>query len=54
MNSVYLNYLLISLLGSDDLVTAWWNSPNHAFKGEYPRDVDYETLKQYLESQCFK
>jgi len=50
MNSVYLNYLVISILGTEELVTAWWNSPNLAFKDSCPRDVDYKTLKQYLES----
>lgn len=34
-----LNKLLKALLGSDELVQRWWNSPNRAFDGEIPDDL---------------
>jgi hypothetical protein len=38
----YLNTVLLSLLGSDDLVERWWNSPNRAFSWMTPAEM-YET-----------
>lgn len=34
-----LNKMLKALLGSDELVQRWWNSPNRAFDGETPDDL---------------
>ena len=33
------NEILRSLLGSSELVTRWWNTPNKAFDGEIPDDL---------------
>lgn len=33
------NQLLLSLLGSEELVIRWWHSPNRAFNGEIPDDL---------------
>jgi len=33
------NMILKALLGSDELVQRWWNSPNRAFDGETPDDL---------------
>jgi len=33
------NEILKALLGSDELVYRWWNSPNRAFDGEIPDDL---------------
>ena len=33
------NEILRSLLGSDELVARWWNTPNKAFDGEIPDDL---------------
>lgn len=33
------NIILKALLGSDELVVRWWNSPNKAFDGEIPDDL---------------
>jgi hypothetical protein len=37
-----LNRMLMSLLGSDELVQRWWTSPNRAF--------DYQTPKQVFDT----
>jgi hypothetical protein len=54
MNSVYLNMLLLSLLGSQELSLQWWNSPNKAFNYECPKDVSQEMVTNYLEGFAFK
>jgi hypothetical protein len=33
------NMILKALLGSDELVARWWNSPNKAFDGGIPDDL---------------
>jgi uncharacterized protein (DUF2384 family) len=33
------NKILKNLLGNDDLVERWWNSPNRAFDEELPDDL---------------
>jgi len=53
MNNEYLNKLLFAMLGSQELVTRWWLSPNRAFQGCCPRDVCEHTVKQYLEGHTF-
>jgi hypothetical protein len=50
----YLHNMLISLLGDPTLVIKWWTSPNAAFEGQCPQDVDENTVKNYLESHCFR
>ena len=44
----YLNRILFGLLGSQDLVDRWWASPNKAFNGLCPRDVDIVEVHDYL------
>ena len=34
-----INEILLSLLGSQDLVQRWWSSPNKAFDNEIPDDL---------------
>jgi uncharacterized protein (DUF2384 family) len=33
------NQILKALLGSDELVSRWWNSPNRAFDDQTPDDL---------------
>lgn len=51
--SDYMNSMLFSLLGNPELVTKWWTSPNRAFEGQCPRDVDPSKVCAYLEGHCF-
>lgn len=53
MNNIYLNMLLLGLIGNRKLVGAWWNTPNRAFDNQLPKDVDESLVKHYLESQCY-
>ena len=50
----YLNAMLLSLLGNPELIAKWWSTPNRAFEGQCPQDVDEKQVKNYLESFCFK
>lgn len=43
----------LALLGSDELVDIWWNSPNKSFMNERPIDADLELVKDYLRWHCF-
>ena len=52
--SDYINAMLLTLLGDHDLIAKWWNSPNGAFDGQCPQDVDENTIKSYLENFLFK
>lgn len=49
----YFNMLLLALLGNHDLVQRWWNTPNQAFDGRCPKDVDEATVRAYLEGHTF-
>ena len=51
--SDYCNAMLFSLIGDHELVVNWWNTPNRAFEGQCPCDIDENTVKSYLEGQCF-
>jgi hypothetical protein len=53
MNDPYLNTLLLSLVGSVDLVKLWWNGPNLGFDGRCPKDVPDVEVRAYLEGYCF-
>ena len=53
MNSVYLNMLLLGLIGNRDLVKTWWTTPNRGFDNKCPCDVDEATVKAYLEGHCY-
>jgi hypothetical protein len=50
----YLHNMLVALLGDPQLVIKWWTTPNLAFGGQCPQDVDEITVKNYLESHCFR
>jgi hypothetical protein len=43
----YLNTILFSLLGSNDLVRRWWESPNKAFDNLTPVEA-YKTDKKLV------
>lgn len=53
----YLNTLLITLLGSTDLVQKWWKSPNRAFNNN-PPEIEYEVNKvaviSYIKGHVFR
>ena len=39
MENNRLNRLLISLLGKEELVDKWWDSPNLAFESKTPKEM---------------
>ena len=46
--------VLMALLGSEELVKQWWDSPNRAFDGETPLktlDSNPESVIRYIISQ---
>ena len=43
-----LNIMLYSLLGSIDLVSKWWDSPNKGFDGRKPNESTLEEVYTYL------
>lgn len=49
-----LNRMLMSLLGSDQLVQKWWISPNRAFDHQTPKqvfDTNPNRVVQYIHDQ---
>jgi len=42
------NSMLMGMLGSDQLVSRWWGSPNKAFDNKCPVDVDQQIVVEYL------
>ena len=42
-----LNVCLFAMLGNDDLVNRWWESPNLAFENKTPNEV-YEKNEQQV------
>lgn len=54
MNSVYLNMLLMGLIGNSELVKQWWSTPNKGFGMLCPKDVPEIEVKKYLEGFAFK
>jgi hypothetical protein len=44
-----LNIMLFTLLGSDDLVNRWWESPNLAFENKTPNQVYEENQRQVID-----
>ena len=44
-----LNIMLFTLLGSDDLVNRWWESPNLAFENKTPDQVYEEDEQQVID-----
>ena len=49
----YINSLLLALVGRQELVQAWWTSPNLAFDGQCPCDVPETKVVAYLEFHCY-
>ena len=47
-NIELLSRLIKPLVGSDDLVDTWFNSPNKAFDNRCPVDVDYKSVFKYI------
>jgi hypothetical protein len=50
MKSIYLNQLLLAMLGSRELVDTWWTTPNKAFGSMKPIYIDLKQVQEYLES----
>jgi hypothetical protein len=44
-----LNIMLFAMLGSDDLVNKWWESPNLAFENKTPDQVYEEDEQQVID-----
>jgi hypothetical protein len=44
-----LNIMLFAMLGSDDLVNRWWESPNLAFENKTPDQVYEEDEQQVID-----
>lgn len=53
VNKQIMDDMLFAMLGSDELVQLWWESPNKAFDMECPKDVDEQKVHQYLGAHCF-
>lgn len=44
-----LNVFLFAMLGNDDLVNRWWESPNLAFENKTPNEVYEENEQQVID-----
>lgn len=47
---------LLALLGSNESVNRWWDSPNKHWNGKTPRTVwetDPDSVKNYVMQYCF-
>ena len=53
VNNHIMNAMLFAMLGSDELVERWWETPNKAFDMKCPKDVDEQKVHQYLGAHCF-
>lgn len=54
MENSRLNRLLLALLGKEDLVDLWWESPNKAFDLKTPKEmlaIHPERVIQYIVGQ---
>ena len=54
MENSRLNRLLLVLVGTEELVDLWWESPNKAFDGNTPKEMlakQPETVVQYIVGQ---
>lgn len=49
-----LNELLLSIIGSQELVEQWWATPNKAFDGEIPDDIFHSDRKAEVVSYILK
>ena len=52
-NKEIMDKMLFAMLGSDELVRLWWESPNRAFDMKCPKDVEELIVFQYLGAHCF-
>lgn len=55
MTKVELNCLVVQLLGSEELMSTWWHTPNKHWNGETPYQVwlgDPESVEKYITSFC--
>ena len=53
VNNHIMNAMLFTMLGSDELVERWWETPNKAFDMNCPKDVEEQKVHQYLGAHCF-
>ena len=53
LNKIDLDPYVFDLLGNEELVDVWWNSPNKAFNYERPILADLEIVRDYLMWHCF-
>lgn len=44
-----LNVCLFAMLGNDDLVNSWWESPNLAFENKTPNEMYEENEQQVID-----
>lgn len=44
-----LNVCLFAMLGNDDLVNRWWESPNLAFENKTPNEMYEENEQQVID-----
>jgi hypothetical protein len=54
MDTEQFNRILYALLGSEELVQKWWESPNRAFDEMTPNEMwnrDKDRVKKYLLAQ---
>jgi hypothetical protein len=47
------NALLMAMLGRQELVDQWWNSPNKGFDNAHPADVDTKKVLEYLMAHAY-
>jgi hypothetical protein len=47
------NALLMAMLGRQELVDQWWNSPNKGFDNAHPADVDPKKVLEYLMAHAY-
>jgi hypothetical protein len=47
------NALLMAMLGRQELVDQWWNSPNKGFDNAHPADVDLKKVLEYLMAHAY-
>ena len=52
-----MNNILFAMLGSDNLVTKWWDTPNKAFHHKTPNMMmaeNYRVVQKYIYGQAFR
>ena len=51
MDGIAIDDMLLALLGKQEYVEMWWNSPNANFKFSKPIDCDREEVFNYVSAQ---